>query len=98
MVELAQGDRPGLGVLLVPLRQLVLKVPDRLRRFPLGEEEQIGADAGVGVEDAVGQPDDGVEVAALQQPLLDARLDALAEERAVGQDDGRPAAVFQRCG
>ena len=29
----------------------------------------------------------------VEQPLLDAGLDALAEERAVGQDDRGPAAV-----
>ena len=70
--------------------QRVLEVPDFLGRLALGEEEQVGVDAGVGGEDAVGQAHDGVQVAGLQQALLDAGLDALAKEGAVGQDDGAP--------
>ena len=49
---------------------------------------------GVGRKDAVGQADDGVEVELLEQLLLDAGADAVAEEGAVGDDDGgagRPA-------
>ena len=51
---------------------------------------------GVGLEDAVGQPDDGVEVALLHQMLLEPRLHALAEERAVGQHHGGAAAGLQQ--
>jgi hypothetical protein len=58
----------------------------------LGEEEQVGLDAGVGIEDAVGQANDGVQVAVGQQLFLDAGLDALAEQEAVRQHDGGAAA------
>ena len=47
--------------------------------------------AGVGLEDAVRQPDDCVEVALLQQVFLQPRLDALAEQRAVRQHHGGAA-------
>ena len=60
------------------------------------EEEQVGADAGVGFEDAVGQADDGVQVALLQQVFLEAGLHAFAEEGAVGQDHGGAAAGLEQ--
>ena len=53
----------GLGVALHALRVPVLIEPDGISGFALGEEEQVGFDAGVGIEDAVGQADDGVEAA-----------------------------------
>ena len=63
---------------------------------PFSKNKQIGADAGVGFEDAVGQADDGVEVALLHQMFLEPRLDAFAEERAVGQDDGGATAWLEQ--
>ena len=60
------------------------------------EEQQIGADGGVGPEHGVGQTDDSVEVALRHQVLLEAGLDALAEQGAVGQDHGGAAARFQQ--
>ena len=45
----------------------------------LGEEQDIGLNAGVRVEHAVGQPDDRVQVALFEQMLLEASLDAFAE-------------------
>ena len=45
-------------------------IPDALGRLAFGEEEQVGFDAGVRGEDAVGQADDGVEVALLHQHFL----------------------------
>ena len=74
----------------------MLVEPDVLGRLALVEEQQVGADAGVGIEDAVGQADDGVEVALLQQVFLDAGLDAFAEERAVGQHDCGAAAGLEQ--
>ena len=44
----------------------------------------------------VGQPDDGVQVALLHQVFLEPGLDALAEQRAVGQHHGGAAAVLQQ--
>ena len=93
-VELLDRDRPRLGVLLAVGGQGVLEIPDLLGRLALGEEEQVGVDAGIGGKDAVGQAHDGVQVAVWQQALLDARLDPLAKERAVGQDDGRPCRLL----
>ena len=63
---------------------------------PFSKNKQVGADAGVGLEDAVGQADDGVEVALLHQVFLEPRLDAFAEERAVGQDHGGAAAGLEQ--
>jgi hypothetical protein len=63
-----------------------------LRGRALGEEQQVGLDAGVGREHAVGQAHDGVQVALGQQLFLDAGLHALAEQGAVGQHQ-RGAAV-----
>ena len=62
----------------------------------LGEEEEVRADAGVGIEDAVGQADDGVEVALGEEGFLDARLHAFAEERAVRQHETGAAAGFEQ--
>ncbi len=61
----------------------------------LGEEEEVGADAGVGIEDAVRQADDGVEVALGEEGFLDAGLDAFAEEGAVGQHESGAAAGLE---
>jgi hypothetical protein len=55
---------------LLALGNLVFPEPNVLGRCALLEEQQVGADGGVGFEDAVGQPDDGVQVALLQQVLL----------------------------
>ena len=74
----------------------MLVEPDVLGRLALLEEEQVRADAGVGLEDAVGQPNDGVQVALLHEVFLEPRLHAFAEERAVGQDHRGPAARLEQ--
>ena len=89
--EFFELDRLGLGVVLPAFGQRLLVVPDFLGRAGAVEEEQVGRDARVGREDAVGQADDGVEVELLEQFFLDAGADAVAEERAVGHDDGGSA-------
>ena len=43
------------------------------------KKREVGFEAGVGGEDAVGQADDGVQVAIVEELFLDARLDAFAE-------------------
>ena len=93
-------DADGLGhrVGLLAIGDAVLVEPDLFRRLALLEEQQVGADGGVGLEDAVGQADDGVEVALLQQVLLEPGLDAFAEERAVGQDHGGAAVLVSAGG
>ncbi len=60
----------------------------------LGEEEDVGLDAGVGIEDAVGQADDGVEVALGEEGFFEAGLHAFAKEEAIGQDDGGTTVVL----
>ena len=73
----------------------MLVVPDMFRGRALGEKEDIGADAGVGIEHAVGQADDGVQIAVGEQGLFDSRLHAFAEEGAVWQDEAGAAAGLQ---
>ena len=65
-------------------------------RLALFEEQQVGADGGVGTEHGVGQADDGVEVAFLHQMFLEPRLDAFAEQGAVGQHHGGASARLQQ--
>ncbi|MCY1466037.1 hypothetical protein D9M71_842600 [compost metagenome] len=72
----------------------MLVEPHLLGRRTLGEEQQDGLDPGVGVEHAVGQANDGVQVALSQQLFLDPRLDALAEQEAVRQHHGGATAVL----
>ena len=59
----------------------------------LGEEQDGGGDAGVGLEHAAGQRDDGVELLFLDEHLAQ-RLVRVgrAEEHAVGHDDGGASA------
>ena len=59
------------------------------------KKQKVGADAGVGLEDAVGQADDGVEVALFHQVFLEPRLHAFAEERAIRQHHGGAAFGFE---
>ena len=95
-VELFERDRLGLVVALDALRVGVFVVPDVLgRRVGPGEEQEVGSDGGVGGEDAVGQADDGVEVELFEELFLDAGLNALAEERAIREDQPGPAAGLE---
>src|ERR1035441_10215047 len=59
-VELLNADGLGLIVALHAQRIGVFVIPDVFGGLALGKEEQVGFDAGVGGEDAVGQADDGV--------------------------------------
>ena len=94
-LELLDPDRLRLVVGLDALGIGVFVVPDLFCGFALLKEQQVRLDPGIGREDAVREPDNGVEVALGQELLLDPALDALAKERAVGEDDRGPAAVFQ---
>ena len=90
-------DADGLGhrVGLLAIGNAVLVEPDLLGRLALLKEQKVGADAGIGLEDAVGQADDGVQVALLHQMFLEPRLHAFAEERAIGQHHGGAAFWLQ---
>ena len=65
-------------------------------RYAFLEEQQVGADARVRSEDAVGQPHDRVQVAFGEQRLLEARLHALPEQRTIGQHHRRASALLQQ--
>ena len=90
-------DSDGLGhrVGFLAVGHAVLVKPDFLGRLALLKEQQVGADAGIGLEDAIGQADDGVEVALLHQVLFEPRLHAFAEERPVRQHHGGAALRLQ---
>ena len=66
----------------------MLVEPDGLGRLALGEEEQVGLDAGIRAEHPAGQSHNSVQIAGAEQLLFDPGLHAFAEERAVRQDDG----------
>ena len=82
--EFLDGHQLGLVVTFHPGRIGVLVIPDFLGRLALGEEKQVGLDAGVGGEDAIRQADDGVEIALGEQGFLEPGFDAFAEEGPVG--------------
>jgi len=65
-LEFLDADGFGFVIALHARRIRVFVKPDFLRRLAFGEEQEIGFDAGVGSEDAVGQPDDGVQIALFQ--------------------------------
>ena len=73
------------------LGHLVLWPPD------LGEQQNGGADPGIGFEHAAGQGDDGFEVAALDQQLAQGFEGAAgAEQHALRHDHAGGAAFFQQ--
>ena len=72
----------------------MLVEPDGVGGLALGEEQQVGLDAGIGSKDAFGQADDGVQLAVSHQQFLDPGLDAFAEQNAVGQDHGGATALL----
>ena len=94
-LELFDADGFAFVVALGAGRIGVLVIPDVGGGRALGEEEEVGADAGVGIEDAVGQADDGVEVALGEEGFLDPGLGAFAEEGAVGQHESGAAAGLE---
>ena len=91
-----KADRPGHGVGFLALGHAMLVVPEFLRGRAFFEEKKIGADGGVGFEDAVGQAHDGVQVALLKQMLFQPGLDAFAKQRAIGQYHGSTATGFEQ--
>jgi hypothetical protein len=94
-VEFFDADGLGLVVVFHARRVRVLVVPDVLCGLALGEEQQVGFDAGVGRKHAIGQAHDGVQVALLQQLFFDAAFDAFAKQGAVGQHQGGAAVGFE---
>ena len=74
----------------------MLVEPDVLGGGALAEKQQVGLDAGVRVEHAVGQAHDGVQVAFLQQFFLDTGFDAFAEQEAIRQNQRGAAARLEQ--
>src|SRR5262249_32956654 len=95
-LHVLEPDGFGHRVRLLAIGHAMLEEPRLLRRFALLEEEQVRADARVGLEDAVRQPDDGVQVALFQQRLFETGLHALAKERSVGEHDGGAATCLEQ--
>ena len=100
-LKFLEAHRLGLVVAGDAFRVGVLVEPDffgggLLALGLLGEEENVCLDAGVGREDAVGQADDGVEVALSEERFFEAGLHAFAEEEAIGQDHSCTTVVFQQ--
>ena len=96
-----EGGEVGMGqraVLLGDPRHVGARVvdPDRLRRRPLGEEDDVGLGAGaVRREGAVGQAQHGVQVAVLGEHL-EHLAGLVGEQAVVGHDHRGAAAGFQQ--
>ena len=95
-LELFKAHGFGLVVAFYAFRIGMFVIPDMLGRLAFGEEQQVGFDAGVGAEHAIGQAHDGVQVAFFQQFFLEAGFHAFAEEETIGQDHGGAALVFEQ--
>ena len=50
-----------------------------VHRGTLGEEQQVGFDGGIWCEHALGQTDDGVQLAVAQQQFFQRAFDAIAK-------------------
>src|SRR5262249_38158955 len=94
-LELLDADGFALVIALSARRIWVLVIPHVGGWRALGKEKEVGADAGVGIEDAVGQADNGVEVALTEEGLLNSSLYTLPEESAVRQDEAGAAAGLE---
>ena len=89
-IKLLDPDRLGLVVTLGPSRIRMLVIPHLLGRSPLGKEKQIRADPRIRIEHAIGEPNDGVQIALGQQRFLDPRFDSLSKQRPVWQNQSSP--------
>ena len=85
------------GVVLASFGQRQFVVPDVLGRAGAVEEQQVRGDGRVGGEDTVGEPHNGVQVEFLEEFFLDPGADAIAEERAVGNDDRGSSGTVAPC-
>lgn len=73
--------------------ELDLLIDNHGARVPLLKEQQIGADGCVGLEYAVGQANNSVEIALFEQMLLEPGLHAFAKQGAIGQHHGSYTAI-----
>ena len=94
--EVFELHRFGLAEVLVPFGHIQPVEPGGAGGAGAVKEQNIGGDGGIGGKDAARQTDDGVQVEFMQQFLFDVQLGVVgAEQKAVGQDDGRPAAGLE---
>ena len=88
------GDAAVFGVLFDAFGKRELVVPDFFGGFALGKENQVGVHSGVGVEHALREADDGVDIALFKEFFLDGGFHALAKKRAVGKHNACAAVGF----
>ena len=74
----------------------MLEVPDFLGWLSLFEKQQVGSDVGVWLEHAVGQTNDGVEIALFEQMFLQPGLHISTEQRTIRQNHGCNPAITQK--
>ena len=86
-LQVFQSDGFGHGIGFLVVGHEMFVEPDVPGRLAFLEEQEVGADGGIGFEHGVGQADDGVEVALLHQVFFESGFDAFAEQGAVGEDD-----------
>ena len=94
-LELFKAHGLGFVVAFCSFRVRVFVIPDLFGGLAFAKKKEVGLDAGVGIEDAVGQADNGVQVALDQQLFLEPGLHAFAEEKTVGEDHGGQALGFE---
>ena len=76
----------------------MLKEPDVLGWPALFKEQEIGIDAGVGSEDALGQAHDGVEVELFEQLVLSVVFTPSPKRKPSGSTTAaRPVSCLSRC-
>ena len=89
-LEFGKAHRLGFVVADHTFRVGVLVIPDRFGGLALGEKKEIGFNAGVGVENPVGEANNGVQVAFCQKFFLEPGFHALAEEKNRRGEPRRP--------
>lgn len=96
--KLLKLHRRGLGVALSAFGERLIVIPDILRRAGAIEEKKIGGNACIWSKYAVRKSHDSVKVEVLEEFLLDASTNAVAEEDAVRDDHATPAYFRPRGG
>ena len=93
--EVLELDRPCLRVTLAAFRERHFVEPDISRRSRAVEEQEVRLDRRIGGEDPAGQSNDRVKIEILGQFVLDPGTNPVAEECAVGHDNGGSARLGQ---
>ena len=91
-----ETDWLGHRVGLLARRHAVFPEPDVLGRLTLLEEQEISPDRCVRFEHGIGQANNGVEVALVEERFLDTRFHTFAKEGAIGKDKAGAAAGLEQ--